>query len=484
MKSTSSSPEALISALWAVAEATWVCLAAQAAVNTSDDLRLPLSYTTFAVAGAGAALVAARARRARIGWCWRWLSLVAVALVGTSLAAGVLAAGASAALAPWDLFAHSPEGSIAPACLLAALMWLRGSWLGGFELTTAHAGRAACLGSAVFATFLLGRTADDPAFTHATRDAPWLFVIFVATTVVTIALVRQQELEQRLLRGRRSGLVGLKWLLTLGAPITIAVGLGFAAALVARPVGEPLAEKAREALGIVGSGYEASSKAVDGMFGGREGTPAPERIAAAPPSDGGSTPRWAGFPIAPVLFVALVLILIGGACCVLVPTGFAPLRRIPVGHRNSPGHELDEERYCAINFRRLLRGFFERLIGRMRRMRCRQVHTSVPSPATGSGPLPAQAVRREYVQLLSAARRRGFGRRQSETVEEFEGRLRPVLEESSSTALRTLTILYSAVRYGDLEGMPDDAKAQGLVQEVTADLGTDASSQPLPPVGV
>jgi hypothetical protein len=466
-----------------------LCLGFRAVINTSPGLRVPLSYLAFALGGATAAALA--------GWTggrgWRWWHRAAVvgplALVGVTVTAGGVAHGWAGALAPWEL-GRQVEGGVAGAgWSLGLLVWVRGTTIGWPEATAAHAVRSGLLGSVVMTALLLGRAADDPSFNRATPGAGWLFALFVAGMGVTIALTRERDLERRYLLRPTAGTPGLPWLGILAAPLAATAGLAFLLAVAAGPVAKPVAEAAKVATDAAGDGVRSGWRSVTDRLGDADRAPDPTPAPVPEPASEPDRPRPNGavFSISRFLVVALLVgtSLFAGAW-LLVRLGQLRLPGLGLGvggHWWARPGLYDEERESVFE----ARGFLARLLGRLAALFGRRRPRTGTGGPTAAVPerAPSPPVRREYRQVLIAARQRGEGRHPAETVEEFEARLSGHLDPRETDALAALGQMYTGVRYGDLTADERDTElardAAGRLVQALAVGPPTTTGGPAPP---
>src|ERR1019366_8924742 len=80
----------IIPAATVVAEATWISLLVNAAVNTSLGPYVDLPFVVLAVPAVMAAVVGAGSGRLGWRWWWRWAVLAPVILAGAAVTAGLI----------------------------------------------------------------------------------------------------------------------------------------------------------------------------------------------------------------------------------------------------------------------------------------------------------------------------------------------------------------------------------------------------------
>jgi hypothetical protein len=179
------------------------------------------------------------------------------------------------------------------------------------------------------------------------------------------------------------------------------------------------------------------------------------------------------------LFFLFVLWLAVGA---LAPGGLAGGLGAGRGRSGSP--EPEETRTSLFSWRRLvhrlrarLAGLWARIRGRLVGASCSAAHTTNAGAGAAGSVLPP--VRQHYRELLLAARRRGLGRRPTETPLEFGDRLRDNLEGAQGDHLSELTHLYDEVRYGSRPAeVSDHRRAELAVRDIIDALLPERSPPP------
>jgi hypothetical protein len=426
--------------VWVAAEMTWISLWMAVVANAAPGFRIGIPYTLFAVPAVSAAALSGLSRRPGWPWSRRWLTLAPSLVLGAALTAGITSQIAvrgtflRAAFAPWTAMGQpAVSTAVALGWLVALVVWVRGTWLGAVDASFAHAVRS--MGIAVVAFVLLFvaiASSQEPEIREVSGSAGVLFVTFCPAAAAVVALVHERDLERSVLR-RASSRPSLAWIGVLAAPMLV-VTLG---ALLVAFAGD----LARPAVGWVLSPITGPLGALAGVVRGAvaalfsqepRGWPALHPQATAPVHVPPPRPTADDLGMSTPPFILWGVLAVVGLTAILV---MAPLLVPRWFRRSALADDVDEERDSVFSWRRLAE--------RMRR----QLTWHQDETVSGSAPASLSPVRLAYRDLLRTARARRLGRHPTETPDEFERRIAPVLDAGSTLPLSVLTDGYRRARY-------------------------------------
>jgi hypothetical protein len=455
------------------AEATWVSLLLNAAINSSTSsggpqpqLRIP--FLVVALPAVSATVVTGLVRRRRWRWWWKAAALTVVVIVGAALTAGVVSdlttSGSwwQAAVRPWSTAGHPAAVTTAAAWFVAGLTWGRGLWLGLATPSFRQTGWSLALGGLAFLSMFLGR-ADHRATAYLTntRSAGWLLFVFFVLITASLALVRERDREESLLV-RGGSPPAIVWMGILAVPT---LGVALVALFVAAIVGPGAPAVGRAATRAA----QAVARPIAAMGRGfwdllpltaHHGHVSTSRSAPPPgPSSHGLRiphPPHASFTVPAVVWEVVGALLVVFLIRILLRR-FGPLLR---SRPPSPGNDAEEERDSIFSWRHLFAQLRTALARWPKRRRRPTTGGGGVGQARSSAPEAEMAVsvRQAYRGVLVAARTSGRPRHTSETARELDIRLSTDLATDTAEALAGLTDIYDAVRYGALQ--PDAAMNQ------------------------
>jgi hypothetical protein len=468
----------------AIGEAAWASLLIRADVDGGHGAYVHLPFLAFALpaacVAAGAGLLFPLVGRRR--WAQGLFALgVVVAVAVTAGCVAELTVGGSLLLVgthPWSATGQLETSASGVAWLVAIVAGVRGAWLGAKPPSFRHAVISVGLAGATFVGIFAARAANSgPVFHDRTADAGLLFFLAVPLLAAAVALLRQREVEERVLR-RPGSAPGLVWVSVLAVPmvavtlvaLALAATVGPAAPLVgrgledsARGLGDVIGDLVRLLPAIHLKPHQIRLRSPAGAAGGR-GTIVVTR--------GGRLPAVVGW------------ILLGLVAAAVAAVVVLLLRRLRPTRRRRPSADLDGQTrdfvfswaHLAAQLRRALRSWW---LGSWWRRNRRQTALAVGPLHLDGGPVDGEilSVRHAYRRLLVEARRLGARRHPAETTQELERRLIADLDVEAAVAVRGLTGLYEAVRYGqapsgrrDPDDGSDTAAAVGR-SETTAAVG-------------
>jgi hypothetical protein len=461
-----------------IAEATWASLLINILVNSSPGPHANLPFWAFAVAAVIAVAVCTAIARLRWQWWFQRSLMAVVVIVGIALSAAAISQLSTDSATwwrvafPWLATGHRHAVIAGSVWFVAVVVWLRGVRLGTRPPYFLETLRSSALGLLAFVGILAGRAAQHRpnAFRTLTGNVGWLLFVWLALTVIVLALVRQRELEQQVLQRVRSR-PSSDWLVILAVPTVAVVVVASIIAVVAGPAAPAVKNAAVaswnglvvavEWLGRLLPASDARTRPVPVQTHGSSSSqlqlPKPASRATV------DTLQVAGAVVAIVLSIALL------AIAIIFLIRKLQMVREP---RRPVDEVLDEERNSVFSWRHLLaqlRQAVVNLVGRMRsrvrRLWARPKPARPVEAATDAG-ASATSVRAAYRRVLAAAHTSGWARRPSETPREFQLRLAPILGPDSGTELDRLTALYGVVRYGEADETAEEvsaASAQGAV---------------------
>ena len=450
-----------IAAALVAAEATWVSLSLSAAANSSRSFRMDIPFLALAVPAVTAATVVGLSGRLPWRWWWRALALLPVLVCGVGLTAGwvselsIPGSFGPVSLHPWTVVGRVPSTTAALAWFVAALAWVRGTWLGAAPITFLHAARSVAISVVAYLIlFAVLATNHEPMLRIATRGSGWLFIAFFAAAVTTLALVRERDLEKQALLVPSSR-PSLAWLTVLGVPLAAVAGMALLLAAVVGPLAPIIGRAIARVVVAIWSAIAFVARAIGRLFPrGHPARPSTKVRRPATHPTTTSVPRPVHQAIhGPALGWEIFTVVVVLAGLVLLVRAIHPMR-----FRWRPEHvALEEERDSVFSWGHLLAqlwALFGRLFGRR--------HPPLPESGTAvtadSLPRPdVSEVRRQYRRMLVATNSAGLGRRSSETTHDFQQRLgTSVLPPPERGDLDRLTRLYDRARYGGEEGTGDD----------------------------
>jgi len=445
----------------AAVEATWASLCLSAIVNGSGRFHMDLPYLAFALPAAGAACLLGLSGRPSWRWWQRGVVSAPLVVLGAALTAGLVSelsvpgTFAAVALHPWTVTGRIPSDTAAIAWLVAALTWLRGTWLGARPITFAHAAWSVTLGVLAFVVLFLVLAADHDQAAHlATPLAAVLFIVFFAGAIAVLALVRERDVEVEA-QGRSATRPSGAWLTVLAIPLLGVAAVALVVALLVGPLAPLVGRAVKRAALAIGAAVAWLARAIGDLFpkshprstitkarGAPTGgpRPAPKR----PPSAPVHVPVWIGEVVAVVVIVVLLVLLV---------RWLAPR----LARRRTATPVVDEERDTVFSWAHLrdqVLALFRRLFARRRR----SFGADAPGePVVTLAGSDQAGIRAQYRRLLAAARRSEIGRAPSETTREFEHRLASsVVPDGAAGELDQLTRLYDRVRYGEVPGTTEE----------------------------
>lgn len=469
----------------AAVEATWVSAWIGALARLGPHVRADVPFLALAVPGGAAALLAGLSGRLRWRTWQRTALVLGVALVGTAVAAGTIAAidlhagFAAVSLHPWTVSARVPGTGAALAWFIASLAWARGTWLAWEELTFDHA--LLSVGAAALAfvlLFVVGALRHGSSLHRASGPAAVLLLVFFPGAVAVVALVHERDLERRALRQPGPG-PSMAWLAALAVPMAVVAALAVLVAFLLGPLAPAIGRGVRRAALWLASLVADLARWLARLV--HTGHLRPGKPALR---GGGGGLSHVAVAVHVPLWIWMVLAGLGvagaGAALYLLLRMVLGIRRNPRRPRRAVVRPASEQRDSVFSWGHLLdqlRHIATRLLGRFRR-----------SPA-GPGPAPgraadsvaaARSVRQHYRELLGAASAAGHARRAHETPLELERRLDALELGDATPALAALTSLYDRARYGDEPGSSTDVEDAGRqVAAVIASLPSpDGEAEP------
>ena len=256
----------------AVIEATWASLCLSAIVNGSGRFHMDLPYLAFALPAATAACLVGLSGRLSWRWWQRSIAVAPLVVLGAALTAGLVSelsvpgSFAAVALHPWTVVGRVPSETAAIAWLVAALTWLRGTWLGARPITFAHAAWSVSLGVLAFVVLFLVLAADHhPAAHLATPLAAVLFIVFFAGSIAVLALVRERDVEVEA-QGRSNSRPSGAWLTVLAIPLLGVAAVALVVVLLVGPLA-PLVGRGVERAGLgIGAAIAWLARAIADLF--------------------------------------------------------------------------------------------------------------------------------------------------------------------------------------------------------------------------
>ena len=456
----------------AVVEATWASLCLSAIVNGSGRFHMDLPYLAFALPAATAACLVGLSGRLSWRWWQRSIAVAPLVVLGAALTAGLVSelsvpgSFAAVALHPWTVVGRVPSETAAIAWLVAALTWLRGTWLGARPITFAHAAWSVSLGVLAFVVLFLVLAADHhPAAHLATPLAAVLFIVFFAGSIAVLALVRERDVEVEA-QGRSNSRPSGAWLTVLAIPLLGVAAVALVVALLVGPLAPLVGRAVERAALAIGAAIAWLVRAIGDLFPKSHPTPTTTTVRGGP--TGGFRPAPKRLPAAPVhvpawigVVVALVVV-IGGV--ILLVRWLAPR----LARRRTATPVIDEERDSVFTWAHLR----DQVLAMLRRLftrRRRSISADEPrEPVVTLAGSDEAGIRAQYRRLLVAARQREIGRAPSETTREFERRLVSAVGPAGAAGeLDQLTRLYDRVRYGDL---PDTAEERAVARRDVDEL--------------
>ena len=456
----------------AVVEATWASLCLSAIVNGSGRFHMDLPYLAFALPAATAACLVGLSGRLSWRWWQRSIAVAPLVVLGAALTAGLVSelsvpgSFAAVALHPWTVVGRVPSETAAIAWLVAALTWLRGTWLGARPITFAHAAWSVSLGVLAFVVLFLVLAADHhPAAHLATPLAAVLFIVFFAGSIAVLALVRERDVEVEA-QGRSNSRPSGAWLTVLAIPLLGVAAVALVVALLVGPLAPLVGRAVERAALAIGAAIAWLVRAIGDLFPKSHPTPTTTTVRGGP--TGGFRPAPKRLPAAPVhvpawigVVVALVVV-IGGV--ILLVRWLAPR----LARRRTATPVIDEERDSVFTWAHLR----DQVLAMLRRLftrRRRSISADEPrEPVVTLAGSDEAGIRAQYRRLLVAARQREIGRAPSETTREFERRLASAVGPAGAAGeLDQLTRLYDRVRYGDL---PDTAEERAIARRDVDEL--------------
>jgi Domain of unknown function (DUF4129) len=496
-----------------VAEATWASLLAAAVANASFAGHVSLPFLALALPGAaavgfGTAGVRRGGRRRR-----RLALLTAGVVLGAALTAGVIGELTRSgwlwrvAIDPWTANGHGLAVTAAAAWAVAVLAWGRGVWLGADPPSFRHTAWSVGLGGVAFIGVVIGRAeGNHTPFSAATGATGWLLLVWFAFAAMALALVRERDLEQEILHHSQSR-PDREWLTVLAGPVLavalVALFIAVALGPAATAIGHALALAGGAIAWLITAIAHGISDLVHPAHGHgqtahlsnahhKKATATHQRHTVTvlshkkdlgrKPGDN-STTAWLAVAVAvPLTFVILAIVY-------LLPHRRPRRRRRPLLGDVAEDEQRDSVftwRHLASQVKGALRALLERL--RQLRWRRRSRRASAPSVATIATAAPdddtgPESVRRAYRRMLITARASGSGRAAAETTREFQGRLSDGPAADEAGALATLTALYDAARYGEMEiEEPERVSAVNQADAISSTLREHGvEEQTLPP---
>jgi hypothetical protein len=447
------------------AEATWVSLLIDAAVNTSAGPHVDLPFLAFALPAVAATAVTGG--MSRLGWRPARLipALTPLVILGTALTAGILTALTTpgdwwiAATQPWTIPGHTAAVTAGLAWCVAVLSWGRGLWLGLAPPSLRHLAWSLGLGGAAFLGIFAARAdSHDVTFRHATEPAGWLLFVFFPFVSTAVALVHERDLEDRVLHHTGSRPSGV-WIAVLAVPMLAVALVALLIAAAAGPAGRDTARGVAVAAEAIGKGTATAARWLWDLLPRAHHDPVrpppapPGVVHGAPARPSGATSSLIPVVVWEILAVAVVGALVVAAVRYLRHRHTFPAWRTP----RPPGEAAEVEKDFIFTWRHLVAQLWHALLLVLGRLRHRpSAPVTMPGlPVVTLDDREYQTVRQAYRRVLSAAQEAGRGRKRTETTRELQGRLAADLGPAARDALGGLTDIYDRVRYGGDDPGPE-----------------------------
>ncbi len=447
------------------AEATWVSLLIDAAVNTSAGPHVDLPFLAFALPAVAATAVAGG--MSRLGWGPARLipALTPLVVLGTALTAGILTALTTpgnwwiAATQPWTIRGHTAAVTVGLAWSVAVLSWGRGLWLGLAPPSLRHLAWSLGLGVAAFLGIFAARAdSHDVTFRHATGSAGWLLFVFFPFVSTAVALVHERDLEDRVLHHAGSRPNGV-WVAVLAAPMLAVALVALLIAAAAGPAGRDAARGVGVSAEALGKGTAIAARWLWDLLPRTHHRPvrpppAPPRVVPGAPA----RPSGATSSLIPVVVWEIVAVAVVGALVVAAVRYLRHRPTFPAWRRpRLPGEAAEVEKDFIFTWHHLAAQLWHALLRALDRLRRRpSAPVAMPDvPVVTVDDREYQTVRQAYRRVLSAAQEAGRGRTRTETTREMQGRLAADLDPAAGDALGELTDIYDRVRYGGDHPSPE-----------------------------